>query len=282
MKEIAIMTSEPLVSVCIPTFNGALFLKDTISSVLKQTHKNLQIVISDHSSTDATIDIVKGFNDDRIELHFLNQKGNAAENWNNCCSKARGKYIQLLCQDDVLYPKCIEQHVHVLEQAAEDISFSFSNRDIVTPRGRAILKNRKWKIKTGPVDFSQGIAAIISSGTNLFGEPCAVVMRSEFLRATNGFRGKYLIDLNMWLDLWQLGPALKIDESLCQFRISQNSWTTKLQRQQSLEFQEFAGNLINKFPELISDNDLSLGITRSQGMQQKRYWLTLIIEKLRL
>jgi hypothetical protein len=276
------MTNEPLVSVCIPTFNGSLFLRETITSVLNQTYRNLQVVISDHSSCDATLEIIKSFGDERIELHSLGQQGQAADNWNHSCSKARGKYIQLLCQDDVLYPECIEQHVLELERTDEIISFSFSNRDVISPRGRKLLKNRGWKIKAGAVKLQDAVESLVGSGTNLFGEPCAVLMRSESFQATNGFKGKYLVDLNMWLDLWQLGPALKIDKSLSQFRISEGSWTSQLQRQQSLEFEAFARQLSTKFNEFVSDRELRRGISRSKKMQRRRFWLTLIVEKLKI
>jgi glycosyltransferase involved in cell wall biosynthesis len=276
------MTNEPLVSVCIPTFNGSLFLHETISSVLNQTYKNLQVVISDHSSSDTTIEIIKSFNDARIELHTLVQKGQAADNWNHSYSKARGKYIQLLCQDDVLHPDCIQQHVTELERADENISFSFSSRDVISPRGRKILRNRRWKTKENVINLHEAVDSLVSSGTNLFGEPCAVLMRSKSLQGTNGFKGKYLIDLNMWLDLWQLGPALKIDRSLCQFRISKSSWTSQLQQAQSLEFEAFAKELHRNFNEFISDKSLSRGISRSRNMQRKRFWLTLIVENLKI
>jgi hypothetical protein len=107
-------------------------------------------------------------------------------------------------------------------------------------------------------------------------------MRSESFQATNGFKGKYLVDLNMWLDLWQLGPALKIDKSLCQFRISEGSWTSQLQQLQSLEFEAFARELSASFDELISARNLRRGISRSRKMQRKRFWLTLIVEKLKI
>lgn len=276
------MTGDPLVSVCIPTFNGSLFLHKTLSSVLSQTHQNLQIVISDHSSTDSTLEIINSFNDPRIEIYSFDEKGTAADNWNHCCSKARGKYIQLLCQDDVLYPKCIEQHVYELERATENVSFSFSNRDIISPRGRRILKNRGWKIKEGVVKLQDTLDLLVSSGTNLFGEPCAVVMRSESLRATDGFQGKYLIDLNMWLDLWQLAPAIKINRTLCQFRISKTSWTSQLQHLQALEFEKFAEKSTNDFREFVSTKDVERGLSRSKSLQRKRFLLTLLVETFKI
>lgn len=276
------MNNQPLVSVCIPTYNGALFIRQTIVSVLNQTYKNLQIVISDHSSTDDTLDIVKSFNDKRIEYHTFEQKGQASDNWNFCCSKARGQYIHLVCQDDLLHPVSIERHISELEKSSANVSFSFSSRDVISPNGRVLLHDRGWKGQHGHIHFRDAIDALVSSGTNLFGEPCAVVMRSDFFRATQGFTGKYLIDLNMWLELWQLGPALKIDETLCQFRISKTSWTSRLRQRQSIEFEEFANGLRKSFNHLVTEDSLKRGISRARKLQWKRFLLTRLVEKFKI
>jgi glycosyltransferase involved in cell wall biosynthesis len=282
ITEIAIVNSQPLVSVCIPTYNGALFLRQTIASVVNQTYKNLQIVISDHSSTDGTLDVIKSFDDSRIEYHTLESRGQASDNWNFCCSKARGQYVQLVCQDDLLHPVCIERHIDALEKSPENVTFSFSRRDIISPSGRVLLRNRGWNVQHGQIRFEESISSLISSGTNLFGEPCAVVMRREFLQATSGFTGKYLIDLNMWLELWQLGPALNIAETLCQFRISKSSWTSRLQQQQSSEFAETASKLRTRLGESITEDSLNIGISHSRKLQRQRFWLTWLVEKLRI
>lgn len=52
---------EPLVSICIPTYNGALFIADAIDSVLNQTYTNWELIVSDDGSTDKTTDIVKSY-----------------------------------------------------------------------------------------------------------------------------------------------------------------------------------------------------------------------------
>ena len=55
-----------------------------------------------------------------------------------------------------------------------------------------------------------------------------------------------------------------------------------MQRQQSLEFEAFARQLSSKFNEFVSDKELRRGISRSRKMQRKRYWLTLIVAKLKI
>ena len=60
--------TSPLISVVIPTFNHANFLKLAISSVVEQTYQNFEIVIVDNHSNDHTNEVVDSFNDDRIHI----------------------------------------------------------------------------------------------------------------------------------------------------------------------------------------------------------------------
>ena len=74
VNEMTIETS-PLISVVIPTYNHADFLKVAITSVLKQTYQNFEIIIVDNHSNDHTNEVVDSFNDDRIHLYKINNYG---------------------------------------------------------------------------------------------------------------------------------------------------------------------------------------------------------------
>ena len=65
----------PLISVVIPTYNHADFLKVAITSVVEQTYQNFEIVIVDNHSNDHTNEVVDSFNDDRIHLYKINNNG---------------------------------------------------------------------------------------------------------------------------------------------------------------------------------------------------------------
>ncbi|PCO95200.1 hypothetical protein CQA15_03005 [Klebsiella pneumoniae] len=58
--------STPLVSVILPAFNAEMFLRESISSILNQSLKNIELVIINDGSTDSTEDIIKSFSDNRI------------------------------------------------------------------------------------------------------------------------------------------------------------------------------------------------------------------------
>lgn len=88
-------------SVCMATFNGGRFIKDQISSILSQIDYNDELIISDDSSTDDTISIIKGFHERRIILLENNRFRDPIKNFENALKFARGKFIFLSDQDDI-------------------------------------------------------------------------------------------------------------------------------------------------------------------------------------
>lgn len=104
----------PLVSVCIPCWNAAGFIGETIRSVLESTWTNLEIIVSDDASTDATPEIVEGFDDGRIRLFRHETNLGAPGNWNRAIKHARGAYIGLLNHDDLYGPFWLSFAMHNL------------------------------------------------------------------------------------------------------------------------------------------------------------------------
>jgi glycosyltransferase involved in cell wall biosynthesis len=92
------------VSVCLATYNGEKYIKEQLESILCQLSYNDEVVISDDSSSDKTIEIIKDFNDKRIVLFENNIFRNHIKNFEFALSKARGNYIFLSDQDDIWLP----------------------------------------------------------------------------------------------------------------------------------------------------------------------------------
>jgi glycosyltransferase involved in cell wall biosynthesis len=107
------MTTKPYVSVVIPTFNHAKFLKKALDSVVAQTFQNWEAVVVNNFSTDNTIDIVNSFADPRIKLFNFSNNGVIAASRNHGLKEATGDFIAFLDSDDVWYSnklqKCVEQ-----------------------------------------------------------------------------------------------------------------------------------------------------------------------------
>lgn len=103
------------ISVCIATYNGAKYIKAQLTSILNQLGDADEVIISDDSSTDATIEIIRKFNDNRIKIYTHNQFKSPILNFEHAISKANGRYIFLSDQDDEWAPNKISALLPLLE-----------------------------------------------------------------------------------------------------------------------------------------------------------------------
>lgn len=112
------MSSGGRVSVCIPTYNAANHIGETIASVLSSTCHNLEIVVSDDASTDNTREVVRSFEDHRILLVENETKLGVPANWNCALQKASGEFVGLLNHDDLYGPFWLTFAIHILKKYA--------------------------------------------------------------------------------------------------------------------------------------------------------------------
>src|SRR5713226_3435146 len=107
-------STSPLVSICIPTFNAARWIKDCLGSALAQTYAPLEVLIIDDASTDETVELIRSIADERIRLLVNEQNIGLTRNWNRCIEMSCGDFIKFLFHDDILYPDCVEKMIQVL------------------------------------------------------------------------------------------------------------------------------------------------------------------------
>ncbi|WP_298068741.1 glycosyltransferase family 2 protein [uncultured Mailhella sp.] len=128
------MSSEPLVSICIPNYNYAQYLTRCFDSVLSQTYDNIEVIFSDNNSTDDSFEIAieyrKKFASKNIYYNFSKNKFNVGSDQNTtiCRNKATGKYLMYLSSDDALKPSFIEKCVSIMEKYP-NLSMVMTNRD---------------------------------------------------------------------------------------------------------------------------------------------------------
>ena len=107
---------KPFISVVMATYNGELFIDEAIQSVLDQSYENFEFIIVDDGSTDRTAHHIASFNDDRI-LYFKKENNTGiADSLNIGISKAKGKYIARMDDDDVCMPNRFKEQIAVLEE----------------------------------------------------------------------------------------------------------------------------------------------------------------------
>lgn len=115
----------PKVSVHIPCFNSALFIKETLESVLTQTYKDFEVIVMDDGSTDSTGEIIKSFSDPRIKYFYKENEG-LSETRNKCIAVSKGEYIAFLDHDDLWMPAKLEKQVKMLDDN-KDVGLVYTN-----------------------------------------------------------------------------------------------------------------------------------------------------------
>ena len=274
----------PAISVCIPTYNGAKYIAQTIESILNQTFTDFEIIVSDDGSLDKTLEIVSSFNDPRIVRIDRLSKVGAEANWNNAVATASASLVKLVCQDDILYPQCLEVEAQTMNRSEnQDVSFCFHLRDFVTPNSRKLSSRRVGYSNLQKYSKTEILTKVVRSGGNPIGEPMAVTMRKLSLNSAGKFRGDYVIDLDMWSKLSDQGSALFIEQHLSAFRISKTSWTSNLKKSQlssvrtlSKKLQVDSDGAITKFDLLRGE---IVGLVRAP-VRQVASSLILLVDRL--
>ena len=120
----------PRVTIMVPTFNRANLLGECLSSALAQTMADLEVVVVDGASTDATWDICRQYAQMDARVRVFRDPANTgpARGWLRCVEEARGKYGTFLWSDDMLLPSFVERTVSSLED--DSIAFAYTAADI--------------------------------------------------------------------------------------------------------------------------------------------------------
>jgi glycosyltransferase involved in cell wall biosynthesis len=103
------------ISVIIPFYNGAAFLKEAVESVLSQGIEDMEIVLVDDGSTDDSVEKIKQIKDDRIKV-IRQENAGAATARNNGVKLATGKYIGFLDADDLWAPNKLKLQLAEIEK----------------------------------------------------------------------------------------------------------------------------------------------------------------------
>ncbi|MCX6178146.1 MAG: glycosyltransferase [Chlorobiales bacterium] len=256
-----IYRNQPLVTVAIPMYNNARFIGETIHSVLSQTFTDFELLIYDDNSTDCSYDIAAAFADKRLKL-FRNSENLGPEgNWNKAISKVNGKYVKLVCGDDILFPECLEKQVAVFEDPVNrGVSLVTSQRTIIDPEGKTLIKKVNF-VDGGRKGMVDVIRKMIRMGTNIIGEPVCGLYPAGLISKTSGYNAAipYTIDLDFWLQMLKHGDLFVIDESLCAFRISDVSWSSRIGELRYQQFLEFMVQAAADERHEVTDLDLFIG-----------------------
>ncbi len=222
-----------LVSVCIPTYNGEEYIKETIESIISQTYRPIEIIISDDASIDRTLEIItKHQSESDIEIKIFNHEPNGiGANWNNCIKYASGKYVKFLFQDDLLKRDCIFEMVSFAENKDEHLGLVFSKRKIF---GELDIINQKSYSQPDHPEIQNGVE--ILNNKNLFkqprnkiGEPTSTLIPRTVFDKIGLFNNELeqSLDYEFWYRICHYYQVGFIKKELSEFRIHSNQTTRK-------------------------------------------------------
>ena len=104
------------ISVLVSTYNSERFIKETIESILNQTHINYEIIIVDNNSADKTTDIINQYNDKRLILKTLDKNYGQTYALNFGLKFCKGEYIARIDSDDIALPNRLERQLDIIEK----------------------------------------------------------------------------------------------------------------------------------------------------------------------
>lgn len=198
-----------------PTFNQADYIGASIQSVLNQTYKNIELIIIDNFSTDATEDVVKTFVDERINYLKFDNKGVIAAGRNYGVEHATGEILAFLDSDDLWLPDKVEiQLPHLLEKNLCLVSTSFDPiGDVEINRHQLThILSGEWLDYT----FNQVLeqSPIMTS---------SVMVKKSVFDDAHGFDDsqdyRFIEDWELWLRLSQHGKVRVLGTRLLLYRL---------------------------------------------------------------
>lgn len=207
--------SAPLISVCIPVYNGERYIRECVASILAQGERRFELLIIDNCSTDRTLSICDEFTDARVRILKNSRNVGSIANFNNCIRNASGELIMLLPADDLLEEACLERLSRALMENPS-VGIAFGSSIQINSLGEK-LGVRLVSQRTGMVDRENAIR-MIAEKFNPIQHP---MVRSKVFSQIGTFNKRLgcFSDIHLWSKALFLGwDAYVICEPLTAMR----------------------------------------------------------------
>ncbi|MBN2610922.1 MAG: glycosyltransferase family 2 protein [Bacteroidales bacterium] len=231
-----------MISVCIPTYNGEKYIRQQLDSILAQLNEGDEVIISDDSSTDSTVEIINGYGDNRIRLIEGCTFRSPIYNLENALKYAKGDYIFLADQDDIWLPEKVSLSLKYLQDFDAVLSdCKIVNSDLVT-------------IHESMFEFYGAKLGLFSNLTKNAYAGCCMAVKKSVLKCAMPFPKRIpMHDVWMGFVIELLYKPCLIHEKLILHRIHQsNASSTGFKSSYSfLKKISFRWNLLRNIPLLL-------------------------------
>ena len=230
-------TDRPLVSVCIPAYNAERWIAGALDSAVVQTYEELEIVVADNASTDATVELARALRDPRIRVESATHTIGAVANHNRAIRLSRGAFVKFLHADDLLLPTCVEEMV-ALAREDESIGLVFAPREVVVEEapdpewGELFARPHECfssleRVNDGRRLFRELLEAGFEA--NWVGEPTAVLLTRGALQHVGLLNERLfqIADLELWARIMVSCRVGFVDKVLSVYRHHGQSGTVR-------------------------------------------------------
>ena len=209
---------EHQLSVIMPAYNAEAYIREAIDSVLAQHHQNWELIVVDDGSSDATAELVKGYEDPRIHYRYQDNAGPAAARQSGL-QQAQAQYIVFFDADDVMRPAALSRLLATL-LAHPQACVAYGDEIFMSEEGEIIGSEKRPRYSPRP---SGRVLETLLQGNFLFnGASC--VRRACLQRLAGFYNHKINEDWHMWCQLALHGEFYYIGEGpLLQYRLRKSS-----------------------------------------------------------
>jgi glycosyltransferase involved in cell wall biosynthesis len=225
------MGDKPRVSVCVPAYNSASYIEATLDSILGQTERDIEVIVVDDHSGDATLEMVRARYDERLAVHANERNLGAVPTVNRAIALSRGRYVKIVHSDDSLEADCLEKMADALDRHPS-AGLVFAPRRVVLEEGSGLAAlwwanaNRELHRGIGEVRECNPGGELFDRWlregfqTNWIGEPTSVMLRRSVLERVGLISPRVLgyHDVDMWIRVLLVADAAFLNEPLTSFR----------------------------------------------------------------
>ena len=196
-----------LVSIIMPSYNTACFIRESIQSVLTQNYKEWELIIVDDCSSDNTDEVVKQYlSDERIKYIKNDRNSGAAVSRNRALREAKGKWIAFLDSDDLWMPDKLKKQISFMEKNGYHFSYTnYAEIDTEDMRNGITVTGPKKITKTGFFNYCWPGCLTVMYDAEAIG-----LIQIADIKKNN--------DYAMWLKVCQKADCYLLDEELALYR----------------------------------------------------------------
>lgn len=199
----------PTISVLMPVYNAAGYLRDAVESILGQDFKDFELVCVDDGSTDGSAKILASYTDPRLRVITQLHNQGIVKTLNNGLAECRGQYIARMDSDDIAMQERFSRQLEAFQENPE-VAVVDCVQTLMDENGHPLGKTNSRVVKSADIYDTL-------PKTNCLGHP-SVMVRGDLLRQY-GYRNVAYEDYDLWLRMAADGLQIrKLEQPLLRFR----------------------------------------------------------------